>query len=364
MVGIGALLLAIAFIAGIYWFIMARKAGKIRDVPFRKPSEIQQQGPASADAKGQVSCEGQVQGQPLIAPASGQPCLYWEFELVRQWEKSSTDSNGNRSTSSGSTSVNTEKLGTVFTLTDGTGGVAIDCTKKPDSDLKTSHSSEIRIGMLLPGELMFGNLRTQVPHLPGGENVKGFKGVEKIVPFQAGQTLFALGKLSQGQYGPTLGDMGWSSLMLSDKGREATLGSAVKGAKIGMITTAASSGIGAILLVVGLVTAPAATAEATTAPDSSMGVAADSSAAPAMTATAATPVGVKPVLKPTTATTAKAATTGSAAAATPTGTATAAAATPTATATAAAATPTATAVATARPTATATVKPPILVKKK
>ena len=30
-----------------------------------------------------------------------------------------------------------------------------DCTKKPDSDLKTSHSSEIRIGMLLPGELMF-----------------------------------------------------------------------------------------------------------------------------------------------------------------------------------------------------------------
>ena len=356
MVGIGSLLLAIAFIAGIYWFIMARKAGKIRDVPFRKPSEIQQQGPASADAKGQVSCEGQVQGQPLIAPASGQPCLYWEFELVRQWEKSSTDSNGNRSTSSGSTSVNTEKLGTVFTLTDGTGGVAIDCTKKPDTELKTSHSSEIRIGMLLPGELMFGNLRTQVPHLPGGENVKGFKGVEKIVPFQAGQTLFALGKLSQGQYGPTLGDMGWSSLMLSDKGREATLGSAAKGAKIGMITTAASSGIGAILLVVGLVTAPAKTAEATTSPDSSMGVAGDSSAAPAMTATAAMPVGVKPVLKPTTVGTAKPATTGTAAATT--------------TGTAAAATPTATAVATAKPATTAApttvVKAPVpvLVKKK
>jgi len=362
MVGFGALLLAIAFIAGIYWFIMARKAGKIRDVPFRKPSEIQQQGPASADAKGQVSCEGQVQGQPLIAPASGQPCLYWEFELVRQWEKSSTDSNGNRSTSSGSTSVNTEKLGTVFTLTDGTGGVAIDCTKKPDSDLKTSHSSEIRIGMLLPGELQFGNLRTQVPHLPGGENVKGFKGVEKIVPFQAGQTLFALGKLTQGQHGPTLGDMGWSSLMLSDKGREATLGSAVKGAKIGMITTAASTGIGAILLVVGLVTAPA-TPAATAAPDSSGGVAGDSSAAPAMTAVAATTAGVKPVLpgvKPTTATSAKATTTASAAA---TGTAAATAAATAAPTAAATAAPTA-AAATARPTATAVVRPPIVIKKK
>jgi hypothetical protein len=357
MVGIGSLLLAIAFIAGIYWFIMARKAGKIRDVPFRKPSEIQQQGPASADAKGQVSCEGQVQGQPLIAPASGQPCLYWEFELVRQWEKSSTDSNGNRTTSSGSTSVNTEKLGTVFTLSDGTGGVAIDCTKKPDFDLKTAHSSEIRIGMLLPGELQFGNLRTQVPHLPGGENVKGFKGVEKIVPFQAGQTLFALGKLSQGQYGPTLGDMGWSSLMLSDKGREATLGSAVKGAKIGMITTAASSGIGAILLVVGLVTAPATPAGATTAPDSSMGVAGDSSAAPAMTG-AATTTAAKPALpgvKPTTATTAKATTTATAGASTAAPTTTAAAATPTATATAAAAT---------RPTATAVVKAPVITPKK
>ena len=359
MVGIGALLLAIAFIAGIYWFIMSRKAGKIRDVPFRKPSEIQQQGPASADAKGQVSCEGQVQGQPLIAPASGQPCLYWEFELVRQWEKSSTDSNGNRSTSTGSTSVNTEKLGTVFTLTDGTGGVAIDATKKPDTDLKTSHSSEIRIGMLLPGELQFGNLRTQVPHLPGGENVKGFKGVEKIVPFQAGQTLFALGKLSQGQYGPTLGDMGWSSLMLSDKGREATLGSAAKGAKIGMITTAASTGIGAILLIVGLVTGPAKTADATTAasasPDSSaMGVLGDTTAAPG--STAAVVAGPKPVLpgvKPTTATSAKATTTA---------TATASAAT-----TAVVAAPTASAVvvpiATAKPT-TPVVQGPVIIPRK
>ena len=359
MVGIGALLLAIAFIAGIYWFIMARKAGKIRDVPFRKPSEIQQQGPASADAKGQVSCEGQVQGQPLVAPCSGQPCLYWEFELVRQWEKYSTDSNGNRTTSSGNTSVNTEKLGTVFTLTDGTGGVAIDCTKKPDSDLKTSHSSEIRIGMLLPGELQFGNLRTQVPHLPGGENVKGFKGVEKIVPFQAGQTLFALGKLTQGQHGPTLGDMGWSSLMLSDKGREATLGSAVKGAKIGMFTTAGSGVVGAILLTIGLVTAPAKTADATTTDSSGAVAAPDSSAAmPGDTAAAAvTAPGVKPVLKPV-------ATTGTGVKPTTSG----AAATPTATATASAAP-----VATAAPTATATaaagttkpvVKGPVVIPRK
>src|SRR4029079_19739732 len=131
-------------------------------------------------------------------------------------------------------------------------GRGVSCPKKPDGGLKTSHSSEVRIGMLLPGELQFGNMRTQVPHLPGGENIKGFKGIERIVPFQAGQTLFALGKLSQGQYGPTLGDMGWSSLLLSDKGREATLGSAVKGAKIGMITTIASSAIGAILLTIGL----------------------------------------------------------------------------------------------------------------
>ena len=319
MAGFGGLLIAIGFLAAIYWFIMARKAGKIKNVPFRKPSEIAAQGPASADAKGQVSCEGQVQGQPLIAPASGQPCLYWEFELVRQWEKHSTDSNGNRTTSTGSTSVNTEKLGTVFTLTDGTGGVAIDCTKKPDGDLKTSHSSEIRIGMLLPGELMFGNLRTQVPHLPGGENVKGFKGVEKIVPFQAGQTLFALGKLSQGQYGPTLGDMGWSSLMLSDKGREATLGSAVKGAKIGMITTIASSAIGAILLTIGLLTASPAAATATAAPDSSAAMPGDSAAAGTTTATgAAAPVRAALAVKPTVATSAKAATSAAAPAATTT----------------------------------------------
>jgi hypothetical protein len=253
--GIGGLLIAIAVIALIYWLIMARKTGKIRDIPFRKPSEIAQQGSAAGDAKGLASCEGQVQGQPINAPMSGQPCLYWEIEITRAWEKYSTDSNGNSTTSSGTTSAVTEKGGTIFGLTDGAGTVGVDCTKKPDTDLKDSHSSEVRIGMLLPGELQFGNLRTQVPHLPSGENVKAFRGKEKILPFSQGQTLFALGKVAQGPHGPMLTEMGWSSLMISDKGRDATLGSSVTHAKYAMFTTLGAGGAGAIMLVVGLLVA-------------------------------------------------------------------------------------------------------------
>jgi hypothetical protein len=276
--GIGGLLVAIAIIALIYWLIQAKKAGKIRDVPFRKPSEIAQQGPAVADAKGLVSCEGQVQGQPVMAPMSGQPCLFWEIEITRVWEKYSTDSSGNRTTSSGTTSAVTEKGGTIFGLTDGTGTVGVDCTKKPDSDLKDSHSSEIRIGMLLPGELQFGNLRTQVPHLPGGENVKAFRGKEKIVPFTAGQTLFALGKITQGPQGPMLTEMGWSSLMLSDKGREATLGHAMKHANYGKFTAMGSGGVGALMITLGLVFAPKVDPASLTQPASSAIAAPDTSA--------------------------------------------------------------------------------------
>jgi hypothetical protein len=253
MTGIGMLLLAIAFIAVIYWLIEARKAGKIQSVPFRTAAEIAAQGPAAADAKGLVSLEGNAEAQPILAPMSGQPCLYWEIEISRVWEKHSVNSQGQSTKSSGKTSVTSDKGGTVFALNDGGARVMVDLSKKPDADLKESHSSAVNIGMILPGQLQFGNLHAQVPEIPRGENVKAFEGREKIIPYVPGQRLFALGKLTQGAQGPTIAEDGslFGSLMISNKSRAETLGKSVKNAKISKIAGLSMAGVGAVLCTLG-----------------------------------------------------------------------------------------------------------------
>src|SRR5205814_881803 len=71
--------------------------------------------------------------------------------------------------------------------------------------------------------------------------------------------LYALGKLVQGPAGLAIGEAGtFSSLMLSTKGREGALGTAVKNAKIGMIIGAVLGGGGVIATVLGFVLAPSA----------------------------------------------------------------------------------------------------------
>jgi hypothetical protein len=304
--GIGILLVVVALIAlGIYLH-QNSKAGKIRTVPFKKPSEIGQQGMSAGDAKQMISTEGQVTGQPLVAPMSGQPCLYYEIEIIRGFHKSSTNAQGHHTKTHSTKQVMEQKLGTIFGLTDGTGTVGVDCTKKPSFDLAQGHRSRQNIGLIVPGQVQFGQLRVQTEGLAsaivgallgGGETTDYYEGVEKIVPYQQGQNLYALGKLAQGPQGPVIGDPGgMSSLMLSDKGREGALGTAVKNAKIAMIAGIVLFVGGAGTAIAGFVIAPdkpaktadaASTSAATTASTSSPASTAAGTTAPASTHPAA-----------------------------------------------------------------------------
>lgn len=294
--GIGILLIVLALIAFIVWFFNNRKAGKIRTVPFKRPSEIAQQGMNAGDAKQMVSCEGQVTGQPIQAPMSGQPCVYWEIDVTRGYHTTTTNSDGSTSKSHSTKSLLDQKQGTVFQLHDGQGAVGVDTTKTPSGfDLKKTHESRVNVGIIVPNQIAFGNMQLQTAALAaniaglitGGEITDYYEGTEKIIPYQQGQTLFALGKLAQGPMGLVIGDPGMlGSLMLSDKGREATLGTAVKYAKIALIAGAAMAGIGVILTVVGFIVTPsepdkptaAATATATAAEPAADSTAADSAA--------------------------------------------------------------------------------------
>lgn len=291
--GIGILLVVIALIAlGIYLH-QNSKAGKIRTVPFKKPSEIGQQGMGAADAKQMISTEGQVTGQPLIAPMSGQPCLYYEIEVIRGYHKTSTNSQGHHTKTNSTKQLLDQKQGTVFTLHDGTGGVGVDCTKKPAADLKESHRSRQNIGLIVPSQVQFGNMRMQtealvanlVGMLTDGGTTDYYEGIERMVPFVQGQTLYALGKLGQSPAGMAIGDPGGlSSLMLSDKGREGALGTAVKNAKIAMIVGGVLGLGGIVCTTLGFVLSPAK--PPATAATSDTSAPADTST-PASTASAA-----------------------------------------------------------------------------
>src|SRR5438067_13685219 len=92
-----------------YW--QHRKGKRILAAPFRKTGDVAKAG-SSADPKGMISTEGQVQPPPqqLLSPITQTPCLYYEMEIRRKWEKQERTQNG-YTTRTGSDSVHSSKQG-------------------------------------------------------------------------------------------------------------------------------------------------------------------------------------------------------------------------------------------------------------
>ena len=239
--------LAICGLVGvIIGFLQMQKAKKMGTVPFKKPSEIAQQGMAAGDAKQMVSTEGQVQpaAQPLVAPMSGQPCLAYEITGARRWEKTERTEQGEQK-KTGSDNIHREERGTMFQITDGAGAVIVDSSGSIDADMEKTHTSTISVGMMIPGTLSFGQLQMNTPHIHSESRTTGFVGTEKLVKISP--TVYALGQMQQGSQGIMLATpkgLGTGKLILSAKGREALLGATGRNMKLGF-------GIGGALVVVG-----------------------------------------------------------------------------------------------------------------
>jgi hypothetical protein len=215
----------VALAIGLRFFL---KMKKLASAPFKKTGEIAAN-PAVADAKGMISAEGQIVApQPVTAPCSGQPCLYYEVTVEREWEKMVKTQKGNERRT-GTTKVVTNKMGAIFHLDDGSGPVNIDAREGVDGELQKTHDERVTIGMMLPGELQFGQMRIQTPMNLGPERTLAFRAIEKTLS-HAGN-LYACGKLVNG----AVSKPGWSSLIVSHKGREVLLGSTKKKAMAGLI---------------------------------------------------------------------------------------------------------------------------------
>ncbi len=205
------------------------KAKRILAAPFKKTGELKQD-PTSSDPKGLISTEGNVVAPaPLLSPCSQTPCLYYEVEVIRHGEKTELTQDGTKTEKKKET-VETLKKGLVFSLDDGSGAIPVDASQGGDFDnLKKKFEEKVKLGLTLPGELKFGELRLRTPRLPSGESTVAFEAIEKIVPVEG--KLFALGKIDKG----VIGKPGWRSMMFSSKGRDGLLAATAKTRKIGFI---------------------------------------------------------------------------------------------------------------------------------
>lgn len=240
MGAIAALLIAGGIVAVIVGAFLKFKGGRISKTPLVATGEAARN-PASADSSGKISVQGGVRcPQPLIAPASGTPCLYYSLKVEGSWKEGDATK---------SKTYVEDKQAAAFQLDDGSGAIPIDASGGGDLELKQTYNESKKEGFFADlkaavgkGEpMMFGQYAF---HNPPMSKADKFRCVEMIVPLP--EKAFALGKLKDG----VVTGAGMLGLMLSQKSRDELLGSSAKNAKMAFIGGAAAAGVG---LVVGVV---------------------------------------------------------------------------------------------------------------
>ena len=176
---------------------------------------------------------------------SGEKCLAYEIVLTREYEKTEQTDEGPK-TKSGSDKEHSEWKGSRFVIRDAANGtIPVEVDKLPDADFVKTHESKVKIGLMIPGTIAFGQLQMQTPQLPRDSRTTGFVGVEKIV--KPGH-MYALGALKNGAISTPKGLT--AALTLSGKGREKLLGSTLRNMKAGYAVGAASLVVGIVLSII------------------------------------------------------------------------------------------------------------------
>lgn len=194
MLTLGIILMAVGLLVVVGGLFVRRKGKRILSAPVRRTGE-------AGSASGTASFEGTVRAQqPLRAPCSGQPCVYYEVKL----EKKVKERHGTQTTTKWKT-ASQQHAGSTFWLDDGSGPVSVHAHDPVDADLTTSYSGPPPAGMPLPSP-------------QGHEEILELRVTEKIIGVDG--RLYALGTLTGGQ----LAKPASGKLMVSTRGRDALLG--------------------------------------------------------------------------------------------------------------------------------------------
>lgn len=282
MAPIGFALLALGIIGLIYGIMQRMKAGRVTDAPLVKTGDVAGRGAQVAGPKGAVSAQGTVLcQQPVIAPVSGTPSLFYELKVTAEWKDGDTTK---------SKEIDHQKVAAQLAINDGSGPVWVDLREGGDFEPMAKKEMEQSTGLLkgiVGGELVFGNYRLQAGI---GNLGTTYKVEEKCLPVQP--SLYVCGKLADG--GGAITAPGWRSLIVSNQSRDQLLAAATKSSKISLIAGAAATAVGLALGIAGsMMTSSEASADTAapnvTAPSEPAAAASEPVDAPTSTAAAAPP---------------------------------------------------------------------------
>ena len=263
MLGIGAIILVVGTLALIGGILKKMRAGRIGSTPFATPSQIAQNGKGLADPKGSIATEGQVRhGQLLTSPVTNTQCLFYQLKLEAKWKIGDKER---------SEVLIDQSEAAPFHIADSNGQVAVTLDPKQSSDYDvtspfnakrftrgllatmTGKPIEVTPSFSIPGQLHYTELGRQY-EIPTTANFYVTERVLEPKPF-----FHVNGKL---QDDGSIGSPKWASLMVKEKNREVLLADSAGAAKKLFIGGGAGAGIGAVLAVVGMVTATPKAAEA------------------------------------------------------------------------------------------------------
>jgi E3 Ubiquitin ligase len=296
--GIGLVVVTLGIIGVIWGVFQKLKAGRVSDAPLASTGDVMQNGKGVAGPKGQISAQGGVScQQPLIAPFSGTPCLYYKVKCTAEWKDGDTNK---------SKVIDEQKHAAQFTIDDGSGALWVDAREGGDfepSQTKRETRGTGLLGGITGADLMFGNYRVHTGILSLGTKYTVEEDVLPMVP-----RLYACGKVAD--QGGAIASPSWRQLILSTKTRDELLTSATKGAKTFLAAGAALFFVGSGMCVTGqliggdepkpIATAQASVVASTTTLAATMSVTPPTPIVPSSTTTTTTPT-----FKPTAVVTAK-----------------------------------------------------------
>src|SRR5262245_2379388 len=183
--GIGLVIVMLGIIGLIWGIFQKLKAGRVADAPLVSTGDAAQRGGQVAGPKGQISAQGNVMcQQPLIAPFSGQQCLWFKLVCKAEWKDGDTHK---------SKELEELKQAAQFAIDDGTGPVWIDAREGGDFE-PTMRKSETQgtgiLGGITGTELHFGHYRVSTGMLSLGTKYTVEEEVMPCVP-----RLYACGKV-------------------------------------------------------------------------------------------------------------------------------------------------------------------------
>jgi hypothetical protein len=242
MVAIASILSVIGLVVMLFGFLQRSKATRITSAPFVKTGDAASKGDSVAGPKGAIAVEGDVKcAQPLTAPCSGTPCLYYELQVVGTWKEGDSQK---------SHDYVEEKKAAEFSLDDGSGPLKIMAEgggdfepfeKTFDETKKEGFFADLKAAVGKGEPIMFGKYAFANPPMSKADK---FNCLEKTLKVQ--KRFFVLGKLEKG----AVVTPSWRSLIIDYRSRDVLLAAALKTAKMCLIGGGATLGVGVILGIV------------------------------------------------------------------------------------------------------------------